>query len=40
MREQNYGRILMTTSPTGLYGNFGQTNHGAASWSGWIDEQP
>ncbi len=30
MREQGYGRILMTTSPTGLYGNFGQTNYGAA----------
>ena len=30
MREQNYGRVLMTTSPTGLYGNFGQTNYGAA----------
>ena len=30
MRAQNYGRILMTTSPTGLYGNFGQTNYGAA----------
>ena len=30
MREQNYGRILMTTSPTGLYGNFGQTNYGDA----------
>ena len=30
MREQNYGRILMTTSPTGLYGNFGQANYGAA----------
>ena len=30
MREQHYGRILMTTSPTGLYGNFGQTNYGAA----------
>ena len=29
-REQNYGRILMTTSPTGLFGNFGQTNYGAA----------
>ena len=26
MREQNYGRILMTASSTGLYGNFGQTN--------------
>ena len=30
MREQNYGRILTTTSPSGLYGNFGQTNYGAA----------
>jgi NAD(P)-dependent dehydrogenase (short-subunit alcohol dehydrogenase family) len=30
MREQGYGRIVMTTSPTGLYGNFGQTNYGAA----------
>jgi len=30
MRKQNYGRILMTTSPSGLYGNFGQTNYGAA----------
>ncbi len=30
MRAQNYGRILMTTSPSGLYGNFGQTNYGAA----------
>ncbi|MCB1464656.1 MAG: SDR family oxidoreductase [Nitratireductor sp.] len=30
MREQNYGRILMTTSTSGLYGNFGQANYGAA----------
>ncbi len=30
MREQAYGRILMTTSSTGLYGNFGQANYGAA----------
>ncbi len=30
MKEQNYGRILMTTSGTGLYGNFGQANYGAA----------
>ena len=30
MREQNYGRIVMTTSPSGLFGNFGQTNYGAA----------
>ncbi|HOZ95133.1 MAG TPA: SDR family NAD(P)-dependent oxidoreductase, partial [Ottowia sp.] len=27
---QKYGRILMTTSSTGLYGNFGQSNYGAA----------
>jgi len=30
MREQRYGRIVMTTSSTGLYGNFGQANYGAA----------
>ena len=30
MREQNYGRIIMTTSTSGLYGNFGQANYGAA----------
>jgi NAD(P)-dependent dehydrogenase (short-subunit alcohol dehydrogenase family) len=30
MREQSYGRILMTSSSTGLYGNFGQANYGAA----------
>ena len=30
MREQNYGRIVMTTSASGMYGNFGQTNYGAA----------
>lgn len=30
MREQNYGRIMVTTSSTGLYGNFGQANYGAA----------
>jgi NAD(P)-dependent dehydrogenase (short-subunit alcohol dehydrogenase family) len=30
MREQGYGRIAMTTSSSGLYGNFGQTNYGAA----------
>jgi len=33
MREQGYGRIVMTTSPSGLYGNFGQTNYGAAKLS-------
>jgi NAD(P)-dependent dehydrogenase (short-subunit alcohol dehydrogenase family) len=30
MRAQNYGRVLMTSSSTGLYGNFGQANYGAA----------
>lgn len=29
MKEQNYGRIVVTTSSTGLYGNFGQANYGA-----------
>ena len=30
MKAQNYGRIVVTTSSTGLYGNFGQSNYGAA----------
>jgi NAD(P)-dependent dehydrogenase (short-subunit alcohol dehydrogenase family) len=30
MRAQNYGRIVMTTSSSGLFGNFGQANYGAA----------
>lgn len=30
MKEQQYGRIVMTTSSSGLYGNFGQANYGAA----------
>jgi NAD(P)-dependent dehydrogenase (short-subunit alcohol dehydrogenase family) len=30
MQAQNYGRIMMTTSSSGLYGNFGQANYGAA----------
>ncbi|MBP0591513.1 SDR family NAD(P)-dependent oxidoreductase [Paraburkholderia sp. LEh10] len=30
MREQGYGRIVMTTSSSGMYGNFGQVNYGAA----------
>ena len=30
MVAQKYGRIVMTTSSTGLYGNFGQSNYGAA----------
>jgi len=30
MRERNYGRIVLTASSSGLYGNFGQANYGAA----------
>ena len=30
MRQQRYGRIVMTTSSSGLYGNFGQSNYSAA----------
>ncbi|PCI57928.1 MAG: 3-oxoacyl-ACP reductase, partial [Gammaproteobacteria bacterium] len=30
MKNQNYGRIVMTTSSSGMYGNFGQANYGAA----------
>jgi NAD(P)-dependent dehydrogenase (short-subunit alcohol dehydrogenase family) len=30
MRAQNYGRIVFTSSSSGLYGNFGQANYGAA----------
>jgi NAD(P)-dependent dehydrogenase (short-subunit alcohol dehydrogenase family) len=30
LTEQNYGRIVMTTSTSGLFGNFGQSNYGAA----------
>lgn len=30
MRSRRYGRIVMTTSSSGLYGNFGQANYGAA----------
>ena len=30
MRKQQYGRVVMTTSSSGLYGNFGQSNYGAA----------
>ncbi len=33
MRDQKYGRIVMTTSSSGLYGNFGQANYGAAKTS-------
>lgn len=30
MKQQEYGRIVMTTSSSGMYGNFGQSNYGAA----------
>jgi NAD(P)-dependent dehydrogenase (short-subunit alcohol dehydrogenase family) len=30
MTQQKYGRIVLTTSSSGLYGNFGQANYGAA----------
>ncbi len=30
MREQEYGRIVFTSSSSGIYGNFGQSNYGAA----------
>ncbi|WP_145942117.1 SDR family NAD(P)-dependent oxidoreductase [Corynebacterium glyciniphilum] len=30
MVDQGYGRVLMTTSASGIYGNFGQSNYGAA----------
>ena len=30
LREQNYGRIVNTTSGSGMFGNFGQSNYGAA----------
>ncbi len=33
MKEQQYGRIMVTSSSSGLYGNFGQTNYGAAKLS-------
>lgn len=29
-KQQNYGRVVMTASPAGLYGNFGQANYSAA----------
>jgi NAD(P)-dependent dehydrogenase (short-subunit alcohol dehydrogenase family) len=30
MKDRGYGRVVFTTSSSGLYGNFGQTNYGAA----------
>lgn len=35
MKTQNYGRIVMTTSTSGIYGNFGQANYGAAKAGVW-----
>jgi len=35
MKAQNYGRIIMTTSTSGIYGNFGQANYGAAKAGVW-----
>ncbi|MDA8870712.1 SDR family NAD(P)-dependent oxidoreductase, partial [Rhizobiaceae bacterium] len=35
MKEQGYGRIVMTTSTSGIYGNFGQANYGAAKAGVW-----
>ncbi len=35
MKEQGYGRIVMTTSTSGIYGNFGQANYGAAKTGVW-----
>jgi len=32
MRQQGYGRIMMTSSSSGVYGNFGQANYGAAKY--------
>ena len=35
MRENGYGRIVMTTSAAGLFGNFGQTSIARPRWDGW-----
>ena len=35
MRERRHGRIVFTTSSSGLYGNFGQANYGAPKWPWW-----
>lgn len=34
MKEQKFGRIIMTASTSGIYGNFGQANYGLV-WSSW-----
>ena len=35
MKEKGYGRIVFTSSPSGLFGNFGQTNYSAAKMGIW-----
>ena len=35
MREQQYGRIILTTSAAGLFGNFGQANYSRPRWACW-----
>ena len=35
MKAANYGRVIMTTSTSGIYGNFGQSNYGAAKTGVW-----
>lgn len=32
MKEQKYGRIIMVSSPSGIYGNFGQANYSAGAY--------
>ncbi len=36
LREQSFGRIVVATSTSGLYGNFGQANYGAAKAGGLV----
>lgn len=38
MREQNYGRIVVTSSSSGLYGNFGRANYGGETRGCRADE--
>ena len=37
MREQNYGRIIFTSSSSGVFGNFGQSNYGSAKMAIFAD---
>ena len=39
MYEKNYGRILFTSSVSGILGSFGQANWGSQNGNGWFDEQ-